>query len=243
MASVVPIEELREMTQNQIMKFNKETLIASIRASSNDGGALIQALHNKLEEISKELLDLKAQLSSPESGINQKMAKLQEKVDKQAEIIASQQNFLEALDRRERESRLVIPGVPDEGETSDQGKLQKVWNKIGEVPEVKFCRRLGRGEPGARRWPILVTLPSREARDEVLANTRRLKEAGAPYERVFVKKDVHPSVRNEWKRLRDVEAAEKGRPENVGCVVRLDTRERKVYRDNVVIGSWQPAPF
>ena len=81
------------MTQNQIMKINKESLIASIRASSDDGRALNHALHNKLEEISKELLDLKSQLSSPESGINQKMAKLQEKVDKQAEIIASQQNF------------------------------------------------------------------------------------------------------------------------------------------------------
>lgn len=130
-----------------------------------------------------------------------------------------------------------------EGETSDLGKLQKVLSKIGEVPEVKSCRRLGRGEAGARKRPILVTLSSREARDRVLGGTRRLKEAGAPYERIFVKKDVHPSVRNEWKRLRDVEAAEKARPENVGCVVRLDTRERKVYRDNVLIDSWQPAPF
>ena len=155
---------------------------------------------------------------------------------------------MEALDRRKRETRLVIHGVPVdgeslEGELLDQGKLPKVWSKIGNVPEVKSCRRLGRGEPGARKRPILVTLTSREARDEVLANSRRLKEAGSPYERVFVKKDVHPSVRNEWQRLRDLEAAEKGRPENVGCVVRLDIRERKVYRDNVVIDSWQPAPF
>lgn len=88
-----------------------------------------------------------------------------------------------------------------------------------------------------------MTLSSRAAIDKVLDKTKRLKEAGAPYERIFVKKDVHPSVRNEWKRLRDVEAAEKGRPENVGCAIRLDTRERKVYRDNVVIDSWQPAPF
>ena len=59
---------------------------------------------------------MKSQLSSPESGINQRMAKLQEKVDKQAEINDSQQNFLEALDRKQRETRLVIFGVPDEGE-------------------------------------------------------------------------------------------------------------------------------
>ena len=40
-----------------------------------------------------------------------------------------------------------------------------------------------------------------------------------------------------------MEAAEKARPENVGSVIRLNTRERKVYRDNVVIDSWQPGPF
>ena len=77
------------------------------------------------------------------------MAKLQEKVYKQAEIIASQQNFLEAIDRKERETRLVTLGVPDEGEslegeTTDQGKVQKVWRQIGETPEVKCYRRLGR---------------------------------------------------------------------------------------------------
>ncbi|MPC47022.1 hypothetical protein E2C01_040756 [Portunus trituberculatus] len=94
MSSVISIAELREMTQHQIMKVNKEMLKASIKASSDDGEALNQALHKKLEEISKELLELKTQLSSPESSINQKMVKLQEKADKQAEIIANQQNFL-----------------------------------------------------------------------------------------------------------------------------------------------------
>lgn len=84
MATVFPIADLREMAQNQIMKLNKDTLIASIRASNDNGEALNQALHKKMEEISKELIDLKSQLSSPECGINQRITKLQEKVDKQA---------------------------------------------------------------------------------------------------------------------------------------------------------------
>lgn len=83
--------ELREVTQNQIMKLNKETLIASVRVLNDDGEALNQLLHNKLEEMSKELFDLKSQLSSPESGIILRMEELQKKVDKQAEIIVSQQ--------------------------------------------------------------------------------------------------------------------------------------------------------
>lgn len=75
------------------------------------------------------------------------MVKPREKVDKQAEIIASQQNFLEVLDRKERETKLVILGAPDEGEilegeTSDQGKLQKVWSQAEEIPEVKSYKKL-----------------------------------------------------------------------------------------------------
>lgn len=57
------------------------------------------------------------------------------------------------------------------------------------------------------------------------------------------KKDVHPGVRKEWKRLREAEEREKERPENVGCVIRLDTRQRKLYRDNNVMDCWDPQFF
>lgn len=77
----------------------------------------------------------------------------------------------------------------------------------------------------------------------MLGNTRRLKEAAALYDRIFVKEDVQPSLKNEWKRLRVVEAAEIAMPENVECVIRLDAQERKLQRDNVVTDSGQPAPF
>lgn len=144
------------------------------------------------------------------------MAKLQEKVDKQAEIVPSQQNFLEALDRKEIETK-PDEGESMKGETSDQGKLPKLWRSTEEMPEMTSFRRLGRDGDGARKRPILMTLPTREAHDKILAKIRRLKEAGAPNQQIF-KKDVHPSMGNEWKRLRDVEVAEK-----------RETRGRRLY--------------
>ena len=50
-------------------------------------------------------------------------------------------------------------------------------------------------------------------------------------------------MRNEWKRLKEAERIEKERPENVGCAIRLDFKERKLYRDNVVIDKWNPLFF
>ena len=44
---------------------------------------------------------------------------MQEEIDKLAEVIARQQAFLESIDRGEIEMKLVVLGVPDEGETLD----------------------------------------------------------------------------------------------------------------------------
>lgn len=86
-------------------------------------------------------------------------------------------------------------------------------------------------------------MTTREAKDNVLDKAKILKNAGEGYERIYIKRDVHPSVRMEWKRLRSSETTEKARPENAGCIIRLDTRERKLYRDDVVIDTWNPQFF
>ena len=88
-----------------------------------------------------------------------------------------------------------------------------------------------------------LTLRDKTVRGGILDQAKNLKTRSEPYSKIYVKKDVHPSVRKEWQRLRDAEKTERDRPENVGCVVRLDTRERKLYRDGCVIDSWRPQSF
>ena len=77
----------------------------------------------------------------------------------------------------------------------------------------------------------------------MLEETNKLKQAGGELSRIYIKKDVHPSIRAEWRRMCEVEKREKERPENAGCVIRLDTRERKLYKDNVVIDEWNQQSF
>ena len=60
---------------------------------------------------------------------------------------------------------------------------------------------------------------------------------------MYVKKDVHPLVRKELNRLRDVTKREKERPENRGKQVRFDGKERKVYVGDVVVDSFQSVPI
>lgn len=245
--------DLRKLHRNQLAKINKDELIDSILASNNDGDEF-HRISQRLEEVMKEMQALKTAIVSPDSLINRNYAELRERVNRQEQILAKQQQFLEALDRREREANIVVLGVPDdneamEGATTDQEKLNKIWAKIGVSGVAATHRRLGGNtrtgdEPTPRRnRPILLTLQNKDQRTNILDNARRLKDAGEGFSRIYIKKDVHPSVRREWKRLRDAEAAERSRPENAGSVIRLDTRERKLYRDGDVIDSWNPQFF
>ncbi|MPC45983.1 hypothetical protein E2C01_039689 [Portunus trituberculatus] len=78
------------------------------------------------------------------------------------------------------------------------------------------------------------TVDNKEARDRILEKAKQLKQDGREYEKIFIKKDAHLSIRKEWKRLHDAERSEKNQPENVGCVIHLDRKERKLYKHGVV---------
>lgn len=241
------LAELRRMNRGQLGRVTKEDLIDSILAINERDDNLILTLTEKLDALVTEVAGLKTAVTSPESVINKKLENLQKQVDKQADIIAKQQRFLETLDRKERESNLVILGVPDENETldggaTDESKLRKIWEKVEVNEEIRSHKRLGNRVDNRKR-PILLSLASKEVRDKILEKASKLKELGEVYSKIYIKRDVHPSVRNEWKRLRDAERSEKERPENVGCVIRLDTRERKLYRDGIVIDSWNQQFF
>ncbi len=238
--------DIRGMQRNQLQRINKEELIDIILASNDERGNL-EDITKKLSEVMNELDTLKRLVTSPDNATNKKISALEAKLEKQEEIIAQHQRFMESLDRKERENNVVVLGVPDErqaldGATQDDAKLTKVWDAMGVGAVDGTYRRLGRGG-GDRCRPILFTLRDKNQRPTILDHAKNLKELGEPFKKIFVKKDVHPSVRKEWQRLRDVEKTERERPENVGCVIRLDPLERKVYKDGCVIDSWKPQTF
>lgn len=238
--------ELRKLQKNQLSRMSKDDLIESILTSREE-----DVVTEKLNDVIKELADLKQALTSPESAINVKIKEMQHQMNLQAEIIAKQQRFLEGLDRRERECNVVVLGVPDgietlDGETTDVGKIKKIWQAADVTSDVLSVRRLGSGDAGGvrRSRPILVTVGSKQDRDIVLEKAKNLKQCNTEvYKKIFIKKDVHPNVRAEWRRLREAEKAEKERPENVGCNIVFNARERRLYKDGVVIDQWSMQGF
>ena len=265
-----PLHELQRMDATQLNRLTKEVLIASIQnaqppdaAQTPVSGELKACMDAVMAPLLAELRELRTTLTRQleETGrrvemTEQRMARQDERIAKQDEVIASHQRDLERSDQRERECNLIVLGVPDthealDGATEEQSKLEKIWRAADIPAPMRSWRRLGgdRRAPEAgpqgrpHRRPILVSVASREERDEALRRARRLKDAGGAYATIFIKKDVHPSVRTEWNRLRESERREKARPENQGCNVYLNTRERKLYKDDIVIDQWSTQHF
>ena len=138
---------------------------------------------------------------------------------------------MEELDARDRECNLSVTGVPDgqeslAGMTNDMDKCKHVL-EIVEASDIKIdASRLGAFDQDRART-ILVRTSYRAERDRVLEKTKKLKDAGEPFKDIYIKKDVHPSVRREWSRLREAEKAECEKPNNQGCDIRFDTKRRR----------------
>ena len=246
-----PLSELLSLNKRQLSDIRKEDLIESLLVARTQDEPL-QAVNTQLTTLLKEVSELKSAITAPDGvvcAINKKVSDLQTQVEKQVEIISRQQRYLEALDKKERENNIIILGVPDNqeslnGATSDEAKVKKVLEKVeADTEVVRSVRRLGSGNNSERRRPILVTLASREERDTLLDKAKRLKTSGEPFKKIFIKKDVHPSVRAEWRRLWDTEKREKERPENVGCNIHFNVRERKLYKNGMVINQWTLQAF
>ena len=244
------VAEFLRLTKTQRNGYNKTELMEIIEAAvPNDSGndLQVQTLIASLTALTAEIKGLKTIFTDHQELTRKQFDEFRQQLGKQNEIIAKQQLYLEKQDRKERECNLIVLGVPEEGETlegatSDSDKVSKVWDAASITSNVKSLRRIG--QPGERRRPILVEVVSRADRDSALDKARDLKgHSNDIYKRIFVKKDQHPSVRAEWKRLHEVFKTEKERPDNQPCNIHFNFRERKIYKDGEVIDSWNMQGF
>lgn len=244
------LSELLNLNKRQLNEIRKEELVESLLSARTQDDPM-HAVSTQLTTLMKEIAELKSAITSSDGvvgALTKKILDLQNQVEKQAETIGRQQRYLEVLDRKERENNIVLLGVPDhqesfDGATSDEAKVKKVLEKAGAGGNPRSVRRLGASNGDQRRRPILVSLASRDERDTVLDKAKNLKTCEDPYKKIYIKKDVHPSVRAEWRRLREAEQREKERPENTGCNIHFNARERRLYKDGMVIDQWTLQAF
>ncbi len=192
----------------------------------------------------EKMKTIQTKLDSMESSYEQTKTQNQEH-EKIKDTLDLQQSMVENLDRKTRESHIIITGVKEdqalEEAVTDEDKCKKILTTIGcpeEGNSVKSVQRLGKSDN--KKIPLLVLGKDVVWSNKIIDNAEKLKKAGVTYKEVFIKKDVHPAVRREWWRLHTTKEREEGRPENVGHAITIDYKRRVVLRDDVVIDKWSP---
>ncbi len=106
-------------------------------------------------------------------------------------------------------------------------------------------QRLGiiRGDNLRGSRPLKVALHPDTDRRKILESTHKLKNAGPILSKVYIKKDVHPGIRKEMKRLRDTEKREREKPDNQGRTVLYDWKARCVKVDGIIVDTYKPTFF
>ena len=170
-------------------------------------------------------------------------------------VVENHQNFLEKSDTFRRECNVVVYGLAESNEVTDNDKIKEVLQAIGcqeTVPEK--CQRLGTApEPPApdvneeerprRPRPLLLMYKSRGEKSAILSKANLLKNS-EQFKKVFIKKDQTPHERKEWSRLRDALKREKARPENAGMNVKINYKEKTVTVGDRVVekGNFRRGP-
>lgn len=237
----MPRPDTRRLSSADIERMNKSELKKALMDISNAPEQDEPTVGGKLDQILREVRELRMLRENDREHIS----KLERRIDLMEETCAQQQRFLEQIENEKRQNNVIITGVPEgqeplEGAEDDKSKLQKILGKIGHDHVVPVsATRLGKPQNrNGRARPVLATLSSKAERDKIVQDAKKLKQAGDQYKSVFIKKDVHPSVRKELDRLRYVERQERAKPVNNGKQVRFDPVKRQVLVGDTVVDQF-----
>ena len=234
-------------------KFSLVQLITSIVARTT---APLQKRIDDLEKKNKELVEevkaVKAENNLTKGSnvdIETKLAPFSEAVKKIAPIeqtIQNHQRYLDQVDAKKRETNVIITGVKEraDGSDNDKAKVQQILQAVGcnTIVPVKVSRIGKKDEGDERNRPILVVTDSNASQKEILKNKKNLKTNNEEFKSVYIKADEPLCVQKEWKRLKAVMKREKDAPTNVGCTIKIDYRKRELLRDEQVIDRFR-SPF
>ena len=188
-------------------------------------------IEHKLDEILREVRAVNEKWEKCDKEIK----RIDQVVSDHSKILSAQQKFLEGMDAEKRAKHMIVLGMKEDPIENDLDKFNNIVTVIGLNPDdikVENIERLGTkddDEPNKTR-PTKVTLENSQMRYEILKNSSKLKDRaeGSVYRKIFLKKDVHPDVRAEEKRLYEVFKAEKKKPENVNKDVVFNRKTRVV---------------
>ena len=191
-----PISELTVADIIQINQISNDPIRQQLNSIETEMKKKIQTLDNRVN-----LLEKRNSTMDEENEVLRK-------------TVSNMQKCLNKVDSAVRNKNVIITGLP-EGEipidehsskTTDSEKVKFILGITGNTHfdgrmENLEITRIGEVKAGFNRV-MKIVLADMDERDKFLKDTMKMKDAPAPWNKVFVKKDQHPVYLEENKRLR-----------------------------------------
>ena len=227
--------------------------------AANDEPTVISVLM----DIRDDMRTFQTTITDQVNRISTRVGHVESDVGHMHNSLLQHQRFLESIDAEKRRKTVIITGLsedePLDGDqdengvvikiSSDRDKVQQIFTKIGlGSTGVSNVERLGQKQTARDdgRIPIRavkVSLEEAGSQKLLVTNSKKLKDYSEPYNKIFVKKDMHPGVRREFNRLRQSEKTEKEKTENINRTVEYDHATRTVTVDGVVVDRFRSSFF
>ena len=176
---------------------------------------ILQPIQTSVQEV-KSTID--QQLGLLQNKVNVMEGQLKKEIAKNDQltgVIVNMQKCLNQIDADKRITNLMINGLPEEemvsdGQnalTTDKDKFHQLLHKIGindldqEIEEFQFSR-IGERTNNGRNRLLKINVGSKEVRDKICNESKKVKLLPVPWKLVYINKDVHPVYLKENQRIR-----------------------------------------
>ena len=177
---------------------------------------ILQPLQNSINEVKTTIAQ---QLAPLQKKVNVMENQLKQEINKNAQltsVVINMQNSLNHVDAEKRTTNLIINGLleadinPGDNSpplTNDKDKFRHLLHKIGvndldaDIEQFEFVR-IGEQKNNGRNRIVKINVGSKEIRDKICKESKKVKLLPDPWKLVYINKDVHPVYLKENQRIR-----------------------------------------
>ena len=240
----------------QFTSVRVEELRGSVQLMDDKMNAIdekITGYRQELDQVKKKQNDLDHEIhilrSLPQR--DERLINVEERLELYVQDINEQleyhQRFIESVDNKTRDKNLIFHGVPENAScelgSDDAEKVMSVIKKtgyMGDIDNINTARLGATVGNQARPRPILVKVDNHEVQKQLLMKAKQLRnEIG--FSRIYIKKDLHYTVRRELNRLKRREMQEKCNLINEGEDIKFNWNKRIMTINGMIVDKFKPS--
>ena len=176
--------------------------------------SILQPIQTSIQEIQTTINQQMGALQTKVQVLENELKKEVAKNEQLTSVVVTMQKSLNMIDADKRVTNLMINGLPEEEMQDDEervlnddaAKMKYLFHCIGindidvQIDGFEYSR-IGTVVEGRKRM-LKINVGSKETRDKICKESKKVKLLPAPWKHIYINKDVHPVYLKENQRIR-----------------------------------------